>query len=549
MKKMKLLAVLSMLMMLCAHAYAYDVALNDIKLDYDNGVIEVSGDIGYGNSGSRVAVSIAGEDGRIVYSDQTTSTAYGKFNMNVKMTAQYQTGEYTVSAFGSDTDAAAVKTFEFDSSRDNYYVSNLRIEKNGGKTENAYTGEELEAKFDFFSAFGYGIGETEYLWQVSGAADGVFHDLASKTALCSLTSADVKKLFSDYKDEFSDKKIYVKVTVRAKTTVSEDFSQSVASENVVEIITLPTAERVSAKRDGKKLTGSYFYSDLQDKAEKGSKFEWLEQSGSSYKVVSEGLTFVLPSSNSGKNYKFRVTPKSDDGTIGAAVESETLYVGADNPGGGGSSSSGGSVSAGRPAPVTTPEPVVTPAPDEGFSDVPDGHWAKDAIDRLVEKKIVSGMGDGRFAPSREVTRAEFAAMMLGCIGAEKAAYDGRFSDVPADAWYAPVVQSVSELGLLNGAEGLFRPTDNITREEMAKVLSGVCKAYVPDAQGDTAAEFNDFDTISAWAAQDVELCAGLGLISGMPDGSFAPKECVTRAQAAVVSDKICAMIAAQKGEV
>ena len=549
MKKIIFSVIVSMLALLSAHAYAYNVTLNDIILDYENGVICVSGDIGYLNSGSRVAVKISDSDGVVVYADQATSTAYGMFEMNIKMTSSYKSGEYTVSVYGTDTEAAGVKTFTFDSSKDNYYISNLRIMKNGGKADTAYTDEELSAEFDFFSSFGYGLGEAKYTWQAAGSPDGVWYDLGASGAVFAFTTADAERMYSEHKADFSQKKLYVRVTAEAKTTASADFSPSIISENTVEIITLPVAGQVTAARDGKLLKGNYEYYDFQNKEEKNSKYEWLELSGGEYKAVSEGLTFVLPSITSSRTYKFRVTPRSADGTLGKPTESEDILVSSSAASqGSGSGSGGGGVSAGRPAAAVQAEPVASDEPKTGFTDLPDEHWAKEAIDRLAEKGIVNGMGDGSFAPSREVTRAEFAAMILGCLGAEKSEYDGGFNDVSVDDWYAETVQTASELGLLNGDGGDFRPKDNITREEMAKVLLNVCSVYLKVSENSAKAEFTDFDAVSPWAAEAVSVCAELGLISGMPDGSFAPKESVTRAQAAIVSDKICTMIAEQKGE-
>lgn len=47
----------------------------------------------------------------------------------------------------------------------------------------------------------------------------------------------------------------------------------------------------------------------------------------------------------------------------------------------------------------------------------------------------------------------------------------RYADVKADAWYAEAVETVSELGIMEGSNGKFRPNDPVTRAELATVIA------------------------------------------------------------------------------
>lgn len=175
--------------------------------------------------------------------------------------------------------------------------------------------------------------------------------------------------------------------------------------------------------------------------------------------------------------------------------------------------------------------------DRSFSDLPAGHWAEAAVKSLAAKGIVAGMDGQRFAPDADVTRAQFAKMLVSALlpGMEPAEAEGIFTDVPADAWFAPYVEAAYELGIAGGrGDGRFDPAAAITREEMAAML---IRAYRPvieadDQEAAEAPSFTDLDRISEWALQDVSAAVELGLVKGRADGSFSPREQLSRAESA-----------------
>lgn len=174
------------------------------------------------------------------------------------------------------------------------------------------------------------------------------------------------------------------------------------------------------------------------------------------------------------------------------------------------------------------KPAVTPT--NPFVDTV-SHWAKDDILTMYQKGIVAGVTATTFEPDREITRAEFAALMVRAL---KITVPGElnFTDVGQDEWYAESVRIAAYAGLVKGYDGKFRPEDTITREEMAVVIA---KGY--DLLGHTSEkgaieQFTDCDKISDWAWDSVDIAATAGIISGMDDGRFAPSENATRAQAA-----------------
>lgn len=161
------------------------------------------------------------------------------------------------------------------------------------------------------------------------------------------------------------------------------------------------------------------------------------------------------------------------------------------------------------------------------------HWAKNAVEKLAAKHVVQGTGAGQFEPRKLVTRADFAVMAIRSLGLQvnKADTNTLFSDVPASAYYADEVAMAKELGYMQGNDGKFRPTDAITREEAVVVLVRLLEISDKEAKS-TQLHFSDLLEASLWAREAMNIAVSEALINGRPDGSFAPKSEITRAEAA-----------------
>lgn len=104
-----------------------------------------------------------------------------------------------------------------------------------------------------------------------------------------------------------------------------------------------------------------------------------------------------------------------------------------------------------------------------FTDVAGSSYA-DELNTMAAYGLLRGVGDGAYAPDKPITRAELCAMLcyaLNRVSANAPAY----SDVPADAWYAPYVARITEMGLVNGkGGGIFDPNGQVTNQELSTVL-------------------------------------------------------------------------------
>ena len=171
-----------------------------------------------------------------------------------------------------------------------------------------------------------------------------------------------------------------------------------------------------------------------------------------------------------------------------------------------------------------------------FQDLYTYEWAYPSISILHEKGIVSGLSEIQFAPGRKVKREEFIKMIVCAMGLEMNAGD-RFSDVDASAWYAPYVYAAYNNNLVNGiSENEFGVSLDILRQDMAVMIYNAIKqkGYIPSG---AELAFDDKDSISDYANEAVAELSALGIINGMGDGRFAPREKATRAQSAVIIER------------
>ena len=124
--------------------------------------------------------------------------------------------------------------------------------------------------------------------------------------------------------------------------------------------------------------------------------------------------------------------------------------------------------------MTAPTPTPTPSTGLPFTDVPASRWSYPYIKELYEAGVVSGTTATTFEPTGSVTRAQFVTFLAGLAGVNVSAYQyGPFSDVPADAWYAPYVNWAAANRIVSGTSATtFEPTANVTRAQFVTMLAG-----------------------------------------------------------------------------
>jgi hypothetical protein len=166
-------------------------------------------------------------------------------------------------------------------------------------------------------------------------------------------------------------------------------------------------------------------------------------------------------------------------------------------------------------------------------------WAGRQIAVAAAKGIIDGREEGAFVPAGNVTRAEFAKLIVKTFGLENATAKETFTDVNVGDWYQPYVAAAAEAGLIDGrADGIFAPNETITRAELATIASRALtkvKSYKAVEAVDTAlAAFADADQVNTSLKAGVAFAAEQALVVGQDAGKFNPNAATTRAEAAVV---------------
>lgn len=177
-----------------------------------------------------------------------------------------------------------------------------------------------------------------------------------------------------------------------------------------------------------------------------------------------------------------------------------------------------------------------------FSDIV-GHWAKKDIMEMVTKGVVEGMDADNFAPNKNITRAQFAALIARALDLKEGAGSNPFTDVKSGVWYEDTVKKAYAAGIISGmSKTKFAPDKSITREEMTTMLMRA-KAYASGVKVDSLAtgstsSFKDDNKISPWAKKSVGFALKSGLMKGRTQTTFAPKASATRAESASVIKRL-----------
>ncbi|MBV1757714.1 MAG: S-layer homology domain-containing protein [Dethiosulfatibacter sp.] len=163
-----------------------------------------------------------------------------------------------------------------------------------------------------------------------------------------------------------------------------------------------------------------------------------------------------------------------------------------------------------------------------FTDIT-GHWLIDFLRRVFYRGIIVGYPDRTFRPDSIVTRGEFAAMIIRTFKLDPIA--GTLFTDTSGYWGESNINGAVGRGIITGyTDNSFRPNVPITREEMAVMLSralNIEEDIIEDY-------FDDIGTASPWARLSIRRLGNLKILTGFPDGTFRPKNTLTRAEAVKV---------------
>lgn len=183
-------------------------------------------------------------------------------------------------------------------------------------------------------------------------------------------------------------------------------------------------------------------------------------------------------------------------------------------------------------PYTTTAYLITITHRFPWTDLAENNWADDSVQYLYDQGIISGYADGSFHPGDDVTRAQFAKMLVGAMGWSLVSPAApTFSDVPAGYWAYSYIETAAAHGVISGySDGTFRPGVDLTRAQVAKTIT-VARGWTLDSP--VLANFTDVSS-SDWSYNYVEAMSSAEVMSGYTDNSFRPNAPATRAEIAKI---------------
>ncbi len=166
-----------------------------------------------------------------------------------------------------------------------------------------------------------------------------------------------------------------------------------------------------------------------------------------------------------------------------------------------------------------------------FSDLPTEHWGYNAVSSLYASGIISGYENGTFQPSKGITRAEFAKLMVAAFN-----FTGnpakRFSDVADDQWFSKYVNVAADNDIINGYDGKFNPNDNIKRQDAILIAYRAAQAVGVSYSG--TYNFDDLLSADTYSWPAIISLSANKIITGDNNNFVNPQNEITRVEAAQV---------------
>jgi len=195
----------------------------------------------------------------------------------------------------------------------------------------------------------------------------------------------------------------------------------------------------------------------------------------------------------------------------------------------------------KPTAKATSEPVVAPVvkpkPElKTFVDVPDGYWAKEAIEYLATLGVMGGYPDETFRPDNYLNRAELSAILVRARGVDPAAVAEKpYPDLDADNWAARYVKAAADMNLVGGyPDGNFQPWKSVSRAEGVTIIVRFAEIPVPEEL--TTSPFPDVSP-AHWAARSIWAASESGMLDFLSGKDFETNKPMTRAEVAEILSK------------
>ena len=176
-----------------------------------------------------------------------------------------------------------------------------------------------------------------------------------------------------------------------------------------------------------------------------------------------------------------------------------------------------------------------------FDDVNENDWFYNAVKYMKDNRYMSGTTETTYSPSSKLTRGMFVTILHNMEGKPKATGTSKFADVQnKNMYYYSAVLWASSNKIVNGySNGKFGADDNITREQLAVMLSNYCK-YKGKYKVTNAnySKFSDSGKISGFAKTGMNWAVANNIVNGS-NGKLNPQGTANRAEAAAMIYNYC----------
>lgn len=187
---------------------------------------------------------------------------------------------------------------------------------------------------------------------------------------------------------------------------------------------------------------------------------------------------------------------------------------------------------------------------DGYTDVSVGSEYYDAIQYVTHKRLFSGYDDGTFQPDKKIQRQDFVVVLSRASGFDEAAYEGQnggFEDVVVNSYYSSSIAWAVSKNIVSGYNNTtFGVGDPLTRQQICSIfyrytISTGKSVKLSEAPDETISLYTDADEIDFDAQIAAAWCIENGIVQGNTDGTFGPKQSVSRGEMAYMFMRLCEM--------
>lgn len=372
--------------------------------------------------------------------------------------------------------------------------------------------------------------------------ENIYESFAKHTFLNALNSASDTEKIKNALNYYDGK--YINATQMSVNTLMNSLSENAKNEVYSQMLNKGFATTESVKS---RLEEAVILSGYKNVASYLNLYDILD----GYKAEI-GITALMPRLSSNITHKnavlrYLITPAIMTSVnslpqlkdkIQYALDNINLIIGVDPtaPAGGGGGGGGGASSFVDVIPEkndgSNSQGVNISA---GLNDLSEAEWARSYILNLYTKGIISGKGDGTFKPNDFVTRGEIVKMLVMAAGIYDSKAKTSYLDLKGH-WASSYVSSAANRGFVVGkSSDYFGVNENITREDAVVILYRMIQTsakatLIPNVSN----KFTDKDKMATYAVSSIEMLSEYGVVNGFNDGSFKPKNNLTRAEAAVL---------------